>query len=262
MRILQATLFDKTKTFCIYEFFRGLVHLDPRPDEVLFVVDKGDLAVLRLLTAMMREYAPRQRYNIEGIIPQKDHLSNIGVGRNVAVKYARTVKPDFLWFVDADIFPAPYAISRLVDANRGGISGGLVATRELPVADGYGPARPSRFNTYRRVVHQEEDGTEHVSFVPVTKFHPGDIFQVTTTGNDCMMIHKDLYMQQLYRWRVEPPRVGEDFAYCLDAWEKGLSVLIDTAVWTDHFSPVEVFSTRTGKLVREWRHPRGEGNAQ
>jgi len=247
MRVLLATPYAEDKVHCINEFFTGVSRQSCKPDTLLFIVDdtRRRKKLQDYLTIAQQQHLPDVELLFEQTPEKSDHLEAIGEARNLALSVAVQKDVDFVWFLDADIHCASNALEKLVACNAG-VSGALVASREMcpPLS-----RRPSRFNMYRRAIDKG-----HEVYNVVREFEPGAVVRVDCTGNDCLLISRELFTQQRYRWKTTPPRVGEDFAYCLDAVDKGFKVVVDTSVWVDHFSPLEVFSSRGCRLVRSWRY--------
>lgn len=227
MRVLIATLYDDLKTYCLKQFTEGVKRLNPQADKMVFVIDrKKAIPILRYLfpdTAILT----MESY--------EDMLDAVGNGRNMVIDYARKNKFDYLFFLDADIVCHPRAIKMLIDINEG-ISGGLVCRRCEP----YTGMRPW-FNNYKKNVNR-------TGWCPKSDFQPNEIIDVDWTGNDCMMVSKEVFNGQHYRWKTTSPREAEDFSFCQDATKRGFKVKIHTSVWTEHIGLWGIFSTKEGKI--------------
>ena len=245
--ILVATPYAEDKLHCLQEFLGGIAAQTKKPDRILFVLDaarKRPRSMEAYLTTACRKSIPDIAVDFGTVPVYQDHIEAIGQARNVCLDHAKKLQAVYVWFLDADIRPTENALDRLLLCNEG-ISGALVCTRELPL--GFS-RRPSKMNTYRMIKQGDKD-----VFAPKTDFKVGEVIDVDTTGNDCMVVSRNVFNAQKYRWVLEQPRVAEDFAFCMDAKKNGFKVKVDTGVWCEHFSPVEVFSTMGGSLSRKPR---------
>ncbi|MBA7562651.1 glycosyltransferase [Candidatus Atribacteria bacterium 1244-E10-H5-B2] len=229
MKILLATLYDDLKTYCLKQFAEGVKKLNPQPDKIVFVVDRKK--VFPILKYVFPDSVILTMESYE------DMLDAVGNGRNIVIDYARKNKFDYIFFLDADVVCHPETIRMLIDINEG-ISGGLVCRRCEP----YTSMKPW-FNNYIK----RQNGT---SWYPEGDFQPNEIIDVDWTGNDCMMISKEVFNSQDYRWRITSPREAEDFSFCQDATKRGFKVKVHASVWTEHMGLWETFSTKEGKIRR------------
>lgn len=229
MRVLVATLYDDLKTYCLKQFAEGVKRLNPQADEMVFVVDRNKISpILRYLFPDATILATE---------PYEDMLDAVGNGRNMVIDYARKDKFDYIFFLDADVVCHPEAIKMLIDINEG-ISAGLVCRRCEP----YTSMKPWLNNYVKRL-----NGT---GWYPKSDFRPDEIIDVAWTGNDCMMISKEIFNSQNYKWRITSPREAEDFSFCQDATKRGFKVKVHASIWTEHIGLWETFSTKKGKIRR------------
>lgn len=248
VKVVQITPFDNGKLHCLKEFTEGVISQEVKPDSLVFVLDsKGSYPLGSYLTAWaQRFFEPLMEVLFIQSDPcGEDKLDKIGAARNEGLKMARGMGADYVWWVDGDIKPSPRALMRLLSCGSG-VFGGLVATRELPYVGGEFKPRPSRMNVYTA-------DASNGGYTPAHEVPLGCVVDVTTTGNDCLLMSKDVFLEQDYRWSTVDPKMGEDFAYCLDAGERGFRVAVHTGVVCEHFSPIEVFSTKNGYAERYWR---------
>lgn len=228
MRVLIATLYDDLKTYCLKQFIEGIKKLNPQADKMVFVVDRNKVSPILKYTF--------SNSLILTMSPYEDMLDAVGNGRNMVIDYARN-KFDYIFFLDADVVCHPEAIRMLIDINEG-ISAGLVCRRCEP----YTSMKPW-FNNYVKRLNT-------TGWYPKSDFQPNEIIDVDWTGNDCMMISKEVFSDQHYRWKTTSPREAEDFSFCQDATKRGFKVKIHASVWTEHIGLWETFSTKEGKIRR------------
>lgn len=146
-----------------------------------------------------------------------DHARNTGC--------LKTLELDFEWlfFLDDDVIPPPDAIYKLM-SHKQPIVSGVYYRRNPPIC----PV----------MLRDTPNGKEWV-----TEFYSPSLIEVDYVGAGCLLIHRDVLNnlpQPWFEWRcdrVDLPqgeRMSEDFAFCVNARQKGYKINVDTSVQCRH----------------------------
>lgn len=153
----------------------------------------------------------------------QNRLDHIVIARNMCLAFARNIKADYIFFVDADVIVPPNALRLLVQSGKK-LVGGVV------------PGRGVHKNM--KYIFGKKNIVE------------GDLVQANHGTLGCMLIHKDIFNYLSFRWGnalKSNALLSEDPAYCNDAKELFEEPFwIHTKVICDHWDDPEAPLTQQG----------------
>ncbi len=215
---------------CIKTFIARLGELDYPNFDVLFVdeTDSEDYA----------NYLKQQGYTVIKNHPKStDKIGRIIENRNVLIDYTLKQGYDFLFFLDSDVIPPKYALTKLVQHNKDIVAGVYFANQQLnnvqsilPVLRGL-----TGYRDFSRPLKPEEVTAD-------------GFFEIFGCGFGCCLIKKEVLESVKLRYN---PKLNssEDFIFCYDARVKfGFKTYADTSIKCVHMANSGTYSA-DGKIL-------------
>lgn len=172
---------------------------------------------------------------INSIINEVDY-SNVDTKilftKNLSVANARNefvemcqerLKPDYIFFNDADTIPPSNVLQRLIKDNKDIVSG-LYFRRKWP----YPPLIMVKHPTVK----------DRYNFL--AEYPRNALLECDSIGMGCCLIKMDVFDKIEYPWFVQSGRNTEDIYFCKLAKSKGLEIWVDTGVIAKHIDDIYI----------------------
>lgn len=157
--------------------------------------------------------------------------------RNLLREHVLNNNYDYMFCLDQDVVPPPDVIERLIKNNKSIVSGLYMSsftrngeTRICPVA---------------WVYHKENK--ENLVFVREDILDTNKTYSVNLVGTGCILIHRDVLSQILFRTEEDKEGVDDAF-FCIDVQLLGYKIFLDTSVKCNHLIYNRPFSWGVGDL--------------
>lgn len=151
--------------------------------------------------------------------------------RNILIErmFEHSIEPTHIFFLDADILPAPDTLTKLLKAKKPMISG--VYRRRLP------PHEPMAFTWEKKKLK------------PVSMKGKA-LKKVDVVGAGCLLIQRVVLEEIRGPWFTsewtEGGHLAEDFSFCEKVRKSGQEIYVDTSVTPLHIEPMGVGTSKDG----------------
>ncbi|MBD3155387.1 MAG: hypothetical protein GF368_01905 [Candidatus Aenigmarchaeota archaeon] len=235
---------EETKLFCFEDLLNKLLELE-KPDscKILFVANQRN-EFYDEIDAISKRKKYRKLRSITRIasldsdtndtVWNSGNFVNIVRARNTCIDEALENNSDFLFFLDADVFPSSDVLVRLTKL--------VVEKPNKSIFGGYYNSR--FFNNYPMIGNFKSGGSIGLIFEG-RDFESGDIITCDAAGMGCVLLPSKLIEELKFDEEVSQ---SEDIDYFRSAKNLGYNLCIDTSVKCEHKS---IFRERLNKKGKE-----------
>lgn len=235
---------EETKLFCFEDLLNKLLELE-KPDscKILFVVNQRNQFHDEISDILNKEKYEELKLmtkitsldsDTNNTVWNSGNFVNIVRARNRCIDQALENNSDFLFFLDADVFPPSDVLARLTK---------LVSEEsDKSIFGGYYNSR--FFNNYPMIGNFKSDGS--IGLISEEKdFNSGNIITCDAAGMGCILLSSKLIEELKFDEEVSQ---SEDIDYFRSAKNLGYNLYIDTSVKCEHRS---IFRERLNKKGKE-----------
>ncbi|MBI5309005.1 MAG: glycosyltransferase family 2 protein [Planctomycetes bacterium] len=240
--VLIAIPINDEKRYCLPVFLKGLKRLIKKTDHdvtVAFAINSEDVRVLEqiwlckvrhhLLPTPRRRIAVPHDHVFSNHGAELDYMANLCLARNILREYARIIKVDWLFFLDADCCVEPETLNRLI-AHTMPVAGCMFAQRQFYANADPAPPRSTVWTGDATLFWDDVKDIPHV------------IRDSSTSFGGCL-IRQDVFDENMITFQTQNGAVhrSEDTYFAIALREKGISVCADHHIKTIHFMQPNAF---------------------